>query len=188
MGGTIALAAAIAQPQRFEKLQLISTTPKFLNSDQWHHGVAIEPFEELSLGFEANYSKSLKRFLLLQTFTEDPAGKKRGVALVRELNTLLAQADPASQTTLQSGLQILRQTDLRNQLSKLTIETQIIAGQSDRVVPMEASKFLYNELSQSELDHSFISLPGGHLPFLQSPSDYIGCLEAFIPSDLSGES
>ena len=69
LGGTITLAAAIAQPQRFKKLQLISTTPKFLNSQSWNHGVDIEPFEALSLSFEANYSKSLKRFLLLQTFS-----------------------------------------------------------------------------------------------------------------------
>jgi len=30
LGGTIALAAALAQPQRFEKLQLISTTPHWV--------------------------------------------------------------------------------------------------------------------------------------------------------------
>ncbi len=188
LGGTITLAAAIAQPQRFKKLQLISTTPKFLNSQSWNHGVDIEPFEALSLGFEANYSKSLKRFLLLQTFSEDPAEKQRAIPLVRQLCTMLTQDDPPSQRTLQLGLQILRQTDLRDQLGKLTIPTQIIAGQSDRVVPMAASKYLYNEMNQDHLEHSFKSLPGGHLPFLQSASDYIGCLETFIPPENAGKS
>ena len=194
LGGTIALAAAIAQPQRFEKLQLISTTPRFLNSEQflnsqqWNHGVAIEPFEALAQGFESDYFKSLKRFLLLQTFSEDPAEKKQSVALVRELSSLLSQSDPPSQSTLQSGLQLLRQTDLRDQLRKLTIQTQVIAGQSDRVVPMAASEYLFDQLVDGHLGHSFKSLTGGHLPFLQSPSDYIGCLEEFIQSDSVGES
>lgn len=189
LGGTIALAAAMAQPQRFEKLQLISTTPKFLNSEHWSHGVDIEPFEALSLGFESDYSKSLKRFLLLQTFSEDPAEKKKGITLARELSGILAQTEPPpSQQTLQSGLELLRQTDLRDQLGKLTIPTQVIAGRSDRVVPMAASKHLFDELGNDNLDHSFKSLPGGHLPFLQSTSDYIGCLEEFIPSNSAGES
>jgi len=81
LGGTIALAAALAQPQRFKKLQLISTTPRFLASQEWDHGVAVEPFEELAKGFASDYSRSLKRFLLLQTFTEDPAEKKPSLAL-----------------------------------------------------------------------------------------------------------
>ena len=108
--------------------------------------------------------------------------------MVRELNKLLAQSDPPSQSTLQSGLQLLRQTDLRDQLGKLTVETQVVAGQSDRVVPMTASRYLFDRLGDGQSDHSFISLSGGHLPFLQHASDYIECLEQFIPAVGTSES
>jgi len=112
--------------------------------------------------------------------------------LVRELNELLAQSEPPSPTTLQSGLQLLRETDLRDQLDALTVQTQVIAGQSDRVVPMAASEYLLEKLDKDHpgdhLSHSFKSLPGGHLPFLQSASDYIECLRQFIPTDGTSES
>ena len=180
LGGTIALAAAIAQPNRFERLQLISTTPCFLSSTTWTHGIAAEPFEKLSADFETNFDKALKKFLLLQTFAEDPAEKKRSLAMVRELTGLLSQTDPPSQQTLQSGLELLRQTDLRQQLSELAVKTQVVAGETDRVVPIAASKYLFDNLPNT---HSFKMLSGGHLPFLQFPSDYIECLEEFIPSD-----
>lgn len=100
--------------------------------------------------------------------------------MVRELTGLLGQTDPPSQQTLQSGLELLRQTDLRQQLSELAVKTQVVAGETDRVIPIAASKYLFDNLSNS---HSFKMLSGGHLPFLQSPSDYIECLEEFIPSD-----
>ena len=174
------MAAAIAQPNRFERLQLISTTPCFLSSTTWTHGIAAEPFEKLSADFETNFDKALKKFLLLQTFAEDPAEKKRSLAMVRELTGLLSQTDPPSQQTLQSGLELLRQTDLRQQLSELAVKTQVVAGETDRVVPIAASKYLFDNLPNT---HSFKMLSGGHLPFLQFPSDYIECLEEFIPSD-----
>ncbi len=185
LGGTIALAAAMAEPHRFEKLQLISTTPRFLVDEQWEHGVEPGPFEELAIGFEADYSRSLKKFLLLQTFSDNPDEKRTSVSLVRELHGLLTEANPPSHQTLQFGLALLRQTDLRDRLGELKVKTQVVAGQSDRVVPISASGYLYEQLSNG---HSFVSLPGGHLPFLQHPSDYIECLENFLLTDLAGES
>ena len=185
LGGTVAMAAAIAQPERFQCLQLISTTPCFLTKQDWVHGVAAEPFEKLAAGFEASYPKALKRFLLLQTFSEDPEQKKKSLALVRELTDLLSQTNPPSGPTLQAGLELLRQTDLRQRLGELRVKTQVVGGETDRVVPIEASKHLFEKLTNS---HSFKSLPGGHLPFLQTSSDYIGCLEKFIPPDNVGES
>ena len=185
LGGTIALAAALARPQRFQKLQLISTTPRFLANDQWVHGVRAALIEKLSSDFETSYSKALKKFVMLQTFLGQQNTKKYSAELSRELYDLLIQADPPSQRTLQSGLELLRQTDLRARLGELKIKTQVVAGQSDHVVPISASEYLYEQLSNG---HSFVSLPGGHLPFLQQTSDYIECLEQFIPEIGTSES
>ena len=185
LGGTIALAAALAQPERFEKLQLISTTPRFLANDQWVHGVRPALLEKLSSDFETSYPKALKKFVMLQTFTGAGNKKKYSVELSRELYDLLTQAASPSQQTLQSGLALLRQTDLRTRLGELKIKTQVVAGQSDHVVPISASEYLYQQLSNG---HSFVSLPGAHLPFLQFPSDYIESLENFIPTESASAS
>lgn len=176
LGATIALAAAIAQPARFLKLQLISATPCFLNRADWQHGVDIGPFESLAAEFERDYEKAVKKFLLLQVLTRNRAQMKPSKSLVRALTPSLTQSPRPSSQTLQQGLQILASTDLRAQLCQLPIETQVIAGASDHVVPVAASEYLFGQLPHG---HSLNIFETGHLPFLEAPDKYIGSLNFF---------
>ena len=179
LGGTIALAAAISHPERFLKLQLVSVTPQFLNSADWDRGVEPEPFESLARDFEVDYEKAIRKFLLLQLFTKDRSKIKMTKTLVRELSQVLSQRSRPTNKTLQSGLNLLSQTNLRPRLNELEVETQVIAGQNDQVVPMAASEFLFDQL---ECGHSFHPFNAGHLPFLESQSKYIATLTTFTNS------
>ena len=101
--------------------------------------------------------------------------------MVRELGRTLKQCIPPSPHTLGAGLRILSDTDLRSQLGELKVETQVITGRDDHVVPMAASEFLFSQLANGHSIHRFKT---GHLPFLEAPSEYIEALTTFANSTL----
>jgi len=177
LGATLAIGAAIKQPERFEKLQLVSPTPKFLRSDDWEYGGQLTHFEKMAADFESDYQSGLRKFLLLSVLSKDRSQALPSTRLVRQVTALMAQEPTPSHRTLQAGLNILRDTDLRARLSELTVDTQVIAGDQDHIVPSEASRFLFDQLPNGQ---SFIPLQAGHIPFLQSPAEYIETLISFI--------
>jgi pimeloyl-[acyl-carrier protein] methyl ester esterase len=179
LGGTVALAAALTNPERFKKLQLISATPKFIASDNWPVGNEIHYFKKLAAEFESDQEKAMGKFLLLQVLSKGRSKVLNNVKLVRKLRTTFLDGEPPRPTTLQSGLKILAETDLRDQLSRITIPTQVIAGTTDKVVKASASRYLFENLANSHSMHEF---EAGHLPFLQCPSEYIRASLSFFQS------
>ena len=177
LGATVAMSAAISQPDRIDKLQLISPTPCFTNRPDWNLGTAIEPFENFADEFEQNFDKAIGKFLLLQVLTNDRSKTGPARSLVRELKKLLLLSTQPSDQTLRGGLEILHQTDLRTRIAELDIETQIVAGQDDHVVPVDASQFLFDQLPNRHSMHRFET---GHLPFLQDSGKYIEVLNQFL--------
>lgn len=175
LGGTIALAAALRQPQRLIKLQLISSTPRFLVGNDWDLGVELAPFEKLAEQFEIDYAKGLKKFLLLQSSPLKTSTRSAIKKFVREMsNTLLAMPHPTRET-LRAGLAILSTTDLRTRMNEIKIESQVIAGEFDAIVPAAASQQLAISLPHA----SFHQLNTGHFPFLDATDQYISHLRAF---------
>jgi len=179
LGATVAMTAAIRHPQRFNRLQLISPTPCFSNQADWQNGTDVEPFNKLADDFDKDYSKAIGKFLLLQALMKDRSNIGDAKRLVRDLRSQLCESAQPTNETLQGGLEILRQTDLRSQLAELTVETQVIAGKDDQVVPCAASQFVFDHIPRA---HSFHKLAAGHLPFLQEPAKYIELLKQFIPT------
>ena len=181
LGGTVALNAALTHPERIRKLQLISTTPRFLTGTDWEHGVQKEAFEKLAISFHGDYAKALQSFLRLQLYQADRAQQRISRQIAKELTTQLIARHTPSVATLQNGLAILANTDLRDQIPHLTINTQIIAGKNDTLVPLAASHFLYENLTSP---HSFIEMDTGHIPFLESTKGYIEALKRFSITEL----
>ena len=181
LGGTIAINAALTHPERIRKLQLICTTPRFLACADWEHGVQKVAFEKLAMGFHGNYAKALQAFLRLQLFQTDRAQQRIFRQIAKKLTAQLIAHHTPSVATLQNGLAILANTDLRDQIPKLTIDTQIIAGKNDTLVPLGASHFLNENLTSP---HSLIEFDTGHLPFLESTKGYIKALKRFSKNKL----
>ncbi len=176
LGATIAMAAAMAEPHRFIKLQLISPSPHFPKTPDWNHGVGMDAFESFARDFGNDYEKAMRKFLLLQVLTSDRSKIGDARALIRELSQrLLAHGQPTTQT-LDGGLDILRQTDFRNRLHEIAVETQVVAGQNDHVIPVEASQYVFDNLPTRHSIHLF---EAGHLSFLQEPGKYMEALTNF---------
>lgn len=175
LGGTIAIAAALKHPERFEKLQLVSTTPRFVNCENWTAGSKSTSFDNLVDDCKTDQQSAIRKFLMLAALNSSKP--KQSVRLVRKLeNELSKSASPTLQTLL-AGLEILRSTDLRPQLGELRVETQVVAGFQDQITPPQASRHLFEQLPNG---HSFHCLEASHLPFLQATSGYIEKLASFI--------
>lgn len=181
LGGTIAINAALTRPERIKKLQLISTTPRFLAGADWECGVEREAFEKLAISFRGDYPKALQSFLRLQLYRADRAQQRIFRQFAKDLTAQLVAHHTPSVATLQNGLTILANTDLRPQLQNLTVDTQIIAGKNDTLVPSGASHYLYEHLPKK---HSFVTMDTGHIPFLESTNGYIKALKRFANTDL----
>ena len=177
LGATIAITAAIKHPQRFEKLQLVCPTPHFLKTDDWEHGANQGLFQKIADDFSKDHVKALRKFLLLSVLSPIRGKARETAKLIRDIQADLDLSKAPINRTLQEGLRILAETDLRARLGELTVETQVIAGKNDHIISIDSSQWLFEQLPNG---HSFHSMNAGHLPFLQANSEYIETLVSFI--------
>jgi pimeloyl-[acyl-carrier protein] methyl ester esterase len=164
LGTMVALEAARQTLDRIPQLILTCPTPKFMTSDDWHHGQTSSAIDNLSQRFEGDYKTALKRFLLLQAGTDADARK-----IAKATMQQIAQHPQPTWATLQSGLKILRQSDLRPVANQITTPTRIIVGKEDRVIPANAGIDLHQRINGSTL----IELATGHAPFIEQPAQFI---------------
>lgn len=179
LGATVAMQAALQQPQRFLKLQLVSATPRFMLDTDWEFGMQPEPLKELSNLFDFSYKRGLKKFLLLQTTNRE---------IVRsQIESILQKPNPTSES-LHRSLDLLANTDLRTSIDQLRVETQVVVGEADQIVSPLASHWLANAIPSA----SIVAIDGhtkghidsaatavGHLPFLENPAAFLTNLFAF---------
>jgi pimeloyl-[acyl-carrier protein] methyl ester esterase len=176
LGGMVAMQAALLEADSANKciqgLQLITTAPKFVSSDDWPCGVDLAIFQRFSDELARDYKNTLTMFLLLQ------AGSNKGSReLARSAHKAICGLPSPSAKTLQDGIDCLASADLRGELSKISLPSQVISGVRDRVANPESSSKLA-DLLNAEL----VEFNAGHSPFMTNASDYIQCLLAFIQS------
>jgi pimeloyl-[acyl-carrier protein] methyl ester esterase len=88
----------------------------------------------------------------------------------------LGERPAASSAALDEGLERLRATDLREETSALAIPALVIHGARDRIVPVEAGRWLARTLPGARL----VEFPDcAHLPFVSNRDAVRDALEAF---------
>lgn len=171
LGALLAMQIAAQAPQRVSRLVLLAATPSFVKRGLWSHG--LDP--ETTSAFRGNFSKdpmrTLERFIALQTLGDSERGLV-GNGLRANLD------DPAVHASaLANGLRLLDETDLRDKLPSPSIRCLLVHGEHDALIPVEATQWLSQRWSASEV---FI-LPGvGHAPQLSQPVALATRIEQFI--------
>lgn len=148
LGGILAQYLARRFPQRIERLILVATTPRFVRTQDWPHGLTDTAVRALARDFKRAPAPTLESFQALQF---------QGVTSLPP--ALLPTVDMA---TALGGLELLRQVDLREQLAKITMPTLVLHGSHDAIIPISAGHFLAATLPQS-LFHEVSNC--GHVPF-----------------------
>jgi len=84
LGGVIALAWALAHPDRLRKLVLVGTSPRFVADESWPHAMAPEMLARFGDELRVACKLTLQRFLSLQV-QGDAAGRATLAALRQQL-------------------------------------------------------------------------------------------------------
>jgi pimeloyl-[acyl-carrier protein] methyl ester esterase len=161
LGGLVALAAAEVAPQAVRGLILLATSPRFVEADDWPHGVSAEVFRQFGRDLHDDYRGTLERFLALEAMGSDHL--RQELRFLR--GHLFERGEPDAQV-LEQGLAMLAGDDHRARLGGLPVPSLWIAGQRDRLVPPGAMRWAAAQAPRAR----HLPLAGaGHAPFLGAP-------------------
>lgn len=169
LGGMVALHLAATRAARPRGLVLIGSTPRFAAADDWPHGTAQEALASFAAELDADPVTLLARFRASMCRSDN--AEKR----LRRLMSALP-APPSDLTALREGLDILRDTDLREDARRIAVPTLVVHGARDAVVPPGAGDWLAAHIGGARR-HVFDDCT--HLPFLSRPEDCAALVRQF---------
>jgi pimeloyl-ACP methyl ester carboxylesterase len=176
MGGLIAVEVALAAPEAFERLVLVSAAG-IINTWRpeeravatawaWRHFAPL--FADRGRQIVA---RPRLRQAVFQAFVRFP-NRLADDVLVEQIVNGMRRADG-----FEAALADLIHTDLRDRLASISMPTLIVWGLSDRVVPVAAGLSYHRRIPGSRLE---IFERTGHVPQLERPLRFNGLLEEFV--------
>ncbi|WP_170161213.1 pimeloyl-ACP methyl ester esterase BioH [Methylocaldum marinum] len=161
-------------PGRARSVMIVAGTARFVSDTQESDWPGVDPglLTQFANALEENYEGTVRHFLGLQTFGMDNAR-----LLVKKLTERLAECDPPDREALHSGLNLLRQSDLRGPWRRLSVPGLIILGARDRLVPSTAGAYMQALNPRSELH---VIDGAAHLPFLTHSADTASFITDFV--------
>ena len=161
LGATVVMDLAVRFPGRVGSLVLLAGNPRFVQQDASWPGMPVDVFDAFSRHLQQDSVAALAQFLALQ-FLGVPGGKTQ----LRQLDGRLSQYASPCQEILQSGLALLRQSDLRPLLPKLDKPTAVILGGKDALVPAAVAPYFMGSSPKIQVE----CIEGaGHVLFQSHP-------------------
>lgn len=168
LGGQIAIRAALVAPERVDRLLLVATTPRFVQSPDWRSAMPVETFRQFASALGGEPTATLMRFLGLQV-----TGAEHARETLKLLRAELEERPPASVAGLSQGLTLLLETDLRAALGRLACPTHWLFGGRDTLVPSTVRDGIQSLLPGAT---TAIVEGAGHAPFLSHPEQSLETL------------
>ncbi len=172
LGGLIAMKAASRAPERVRALVLLTATPRFVRAPDWPAAMDIGVLAQFHDELLADPAGTLTRFLALQV-----KGSEGARDSLRTLRRELAQRPAPVPAALAQGLDLLRDTDLRERIGALTCPTLWLFGRRDTLVPAAASEDIARLLPQARCQ---VIAGAAHAPFLSHPEETGGAIAHFL--------
>lgn len=171
LGGMVAARLAADGHPAVRRLVLISSTPRFVRGEGWEHGLDRAVVGEFAEELQRDYRGLVLRFLSLQA-----RGDARQGPLLRTLRgAVFARGEP-DPDALRAALQVLVQSDLREEAGRIAVPTRVVAGAYDRLTPPRAGAWWARRIRGA----TFRAIAGaGHAPFLSHPDEVADTLAAF---------
>ncbi len=161
LGAMIALQSALMAPSRIAGVVAMTGMPRFIKSLDWRHAMEPRTLDRFIQALRRDYRQTLESFLALQMLNSEHA-----LQMLRRLKSRLHERPDPVPEALQSGLELLKSVDLREQLSELRCPTAWIYGNRDTLAPAKASVDLQRWLPGAAID---VVEGAGHTPFLSHP-------------------
>jgi pimeloyl-[acyl-carrier protein] methyl ester esterase len=172
LGGMIAMQMALRYPNAFDNLILVATSAQFQHSDDWPHAVDTRILENFANELATSYRDTIQQFLAIQALGSEHAREE--IRLLRGKVFRDGEPDP---NALRQGLNILQTANLRNQVHDMAMNTLIIGGERDRLVPVTAAQLLAQSITNCQLR---IIKGASHAPFISHQAVFIHAVEEFL--------
>lgn len=172
LGGQVAMRIALDKPDLIRRLVLIASTPKFVRHETWQTGVEARIFHEFADAVNRDYQKTM-----LQNITLQCMGAKDARDTIKVLRKKFEERPPANTQAILKSLQILLDTDLREEIPLLRKPTLLIHGDRDNLVPLQAGHWMVQHLPAG-----FLRVISGaaHAPFLSHQDQFVETLVEFL--------
>jgi pimeloyl-[acyl-carrier protein] methyl ester esterase len=172
LGGQVALRWAAREPDKLDRLILVTSTPCFTERADWEFGMAGDVLEKFAAELEQNHAETLRRFLALQL-----RGSENERELLAQLRERLFSRGKPDIDALRGGLEILRDVDMRGDLRNIMQPTLAIAGERDKLTSPGASHFLAQAMPKARV----VEIAGSaHAPFLSHPDFFVEQIKRFL--------
>ncbi|GBL31840.1 pimeloyl-[acyl-carrier protein] methyl ester esterase [Methylophilaceae bacterium] len=172
LGSLIAIKMSLMYPKKIHRIVLVGGTPCFINQTDWSYGVDLRDFNNFANKLFKNYKSTMINFYILQLMHS-----KNSKLIIKKLKEMEAVENPPEIKSLQLGLDILLNNDLRNDINKIKHQTLLITGDMDRLTPKSASMWLESHLKESQLK---LIKGASHIPFLSHSDEFFNCLDQFL--------
>jgi pimeloyl-[acyl-carrier protein] methyl ester esterase len=171
LGAEVVLEIAHRFPEWVNSLILLAGTPCFVQKDLWPgmDGRILDSFAE---SLKQDGQTTLLRFLSLQV--KDLVDQK---AALQELKALVFESQAPDPQTLQEGLNILKQADLRAEFAGLKMPVAVILGQLDTLIPVAVAGKMQGLLPGIDLT---VIERAGHVPFLSHQQTVVKAVCLFM--------
>ena len=164
-GGTVALAFAIAHPERIARLVLSDAAAYFPPEGRKQFEVMAAKVAEGGLG-------SIAEIAAKRVFS--PGHLAANPSLIDERKRVLMGIDPKA---FQAACKILQEADLTIDLAKLEVPTLVVCGEFDQATPPVLNK----EIADKVAGATYVEMPGcGHCPPLEQPEKFVAAIKDFV--------
>ncbi|MDX1914763.1 MAG: pimeloyl-ACP methyl ester esterase BioH [Methylophilus sp.] len=172
LGGLVAQRIALNQPDRVRRLVLVGSTACFISKQGWQHGIDPEHFNQFADKVKHDYKAAMLQFLTLQCMKASDAR-----TTIRQLRASFESKPTPTQTTLNRSLNILLDTDLREDVLNLRKPVLLIHGDRDNLAPLSAAHWMSQHLPIAYLR---VMSGAAHAPFLSHTEQFIEALNQFL--------
>jgi pimeloyl-ACP methyl ester carboxylesterase len=164
-GGTLALAFAIAHPDRIAKLVISDAAATF--PPEARQAFAAMAQKAAESGLAAVAELATKRVY-------SPGYLKNHVEVVEQCKQGLLAIEPRG---FAAACKILQETDLTPLLHHLRVPTLIVCGEFDQATPPALNKAIVEKVAGAK----YVELPGcGHCPPLEQPQAFLAAIKDFV--------
>jgi pimeloyl-[acyl-carrier protein] methyl ester esterase len=172
LGGQVTMQLALACPEKVDRLMLVASTPRFVSGSDWQFGVDGAVFGEFADQVMQDYEATMGRFLALQAF-----GGESSRELIRQLRERFSKRPEPDRLALQQALQMLLQTDLREEVGRLRQPILLLHGDRDTLAPVGAARWMAGRLPHARLR---VIHGASHAPFLSHPAAFLHEMTDFL--------
>ncbi|WP_245678293.1 alpha/beta fold hydrolase [Chondromyces crocatus] len=168
MSGMIGLLAAIAQPQRFEKLILLGASPRYVNEEVYRGGFDPHEIDATYEAMSTNYHAWAAGYAGAMMATPDRPH------LAVEFAESLSSIRP---DIAQAVIRMILESDHREDLPRLTVPTLVVQSTGDLAVPQHVGRYMAERIPHSTYRTVEAS---GHFPHISAPEATTQLIHSYL--------